>query len=56
MVFRSPDRSQPTVTVFELDDAEYRQVAHVVGAEAFEAQRPFPVRVIPTDLVAGLSP
>ena len=51
-----PDLDQPALTVFEPDGDEYRQVAHVVGAEAFEAQRPFPVRVIPTDLVAGLSP
>jgi len=52
----NPDRAQPTVTVFELDGGEYRQVAHVIGAEAFEAQRPFPVRVVPADLVAGLHP
>jgi len=34
--------AQPRSTVFEWDGGEYRQVAHVIGAEAFEAQRPFP--------------
>lgn len=51
-----PDRAQPALTVFELDGDEYRQVAHVVGDEPFEAQQPFPVRVVPADLVAGLRP
>ncbi len=51
-----PDLHRPALTAFELDGDEYRQVAHVVGAEAFEAQRPFPVRVVPDDLVVGLHP
>lgn len=52
----NPDRIQPVLTVFELDGGVYRQVSHVVGDEPFEAQHPFPVRVVPTDLVAGLRP
>lgn len=51
-----PDLDQPALTVFELEAGEYRQVAHVVGDEPFEAQQPFPVRVVPADLVAGLRP
>jgi Uma2 family endonuclease len=51
-----PNLQLPALTVFELDGAEYRQVAHVVGGEAFDAVRPFPVRVVLADLVAGLRP
>jgi len=51
-----PDQDRPALTVFELGGAEYRQVAHVVGGEPFEAQQPFPVQVVPADLVAGLRP
>jgi Uma2 family endonuclease len=51
-----PDRNEPALTAFELDGSEYRQVAHVVGGEAFASQRPFPVRVVPAQLVVGLRP
>lgn len=51
-----PDRERPVLTAFELEGAEYRQVGHVAGDEAFEATRPFPVRVVPSELVAGLRP
>ena len=51
-----PDRTEPALTVFELDGSAYHQVAHVVGDVPFEAQQPFPVRVVPADLVAGLRP
>jgi Uma2 family endonuclease len=51
------DPETPALTALELDDAgDYRLVADVVGAEAFVAARPFPVRVRPLDLVAGLDP
>jgi Uma2 family endonuclease len=33
------------------DEGTYRQAARVVGHEAFETDVPFPVRVIPADLV-----
>lgn len=51
-----PDPDQPTLTVFELAGGEYRQSARVIGTEAFDAERPFQVRVVPDDLVAGLRP
>ena len=51
-----PDPDQPSLMVFELDGAEYREVAHVEGGEAFDGERPFPVRVVPAELVAGLQP
>lgn len=37
----------PALTVLELGDGQYEQVAQVRGSEAFDAQRPFPVRVVP---------
>ena len=37
---------------FELDDTgRYEQVAEVKDAESFGAERPFPVRVVPRDLL-----
>ena len=51
-----PDPDQPALTVFELGAHEYGQVAYIVGGEAFEAERPFSVRIVPADLVAGLRP
>lgn len=42
----------PRVTAFELDKSgRYRQIAKVDGAERFEAQRPFPVRIVPAELL-----
>jgi len=51
-----PDRDKPEVIVFELRDGRYKDAAHVVGDEVFAAERPFPVEVIPSRLVAGLQP
>jgi Uma2 family endonuclease len=52
-----PEPQAPSVTVLELgDDGEYRQVACVVGDEELIVQRPFPVRLRPADLLAGLRP
>ena len=51
------DPETPALTVLELaGDGDYRQLADVVGAEAFVAVRPFSVRVCPLELVAGLRP
>lgn len=38
---------EPVLTVLELADGQYEQVAQVRGAEVFQAQQPFPVRVVP---------
>ena len=47
---------QPSLTVFELDgEGRYRQVAEVKGEDAFEAQQPFPVRVVPLELLGTLA-
>jgi len=46
-----PDPGRPELTVFELRDGKYQQVARVAGDEAFRAGRPFPVTVTPSALV-----
>jgi len=46
-----PDPVKPELTVFELRDGGYRQVAQVAGDEAFQAVQPFPVAVTPLALV-----
>ncbi|HEV2782228.1 MAG TPA: Uma2 family endonuclease [Actinophytocola sp.] len=46
------DPQQPAVIVFELDDSGYyRHVAEVKGEDAFQAERPFPVRIVPIALL-----
>lgn len=50
------DPQQPSLTVFELDaDGRYQQVAEVKGDEVFEAARPFPVRIVPVELLGTLA-
>ncbi len=46
-----PDADKPELTVFELVDGRYREVARVAGDEAFAAALPFGVTVIPSALV-----
>ncbi|MDQ2790328.1 MAG: hypothetical protein DLM60_09390 [Pseudonocardiales bacterium] len=49
------DPNVPDLTVLELDaDGRYQDVARVVGDEVFDALRPFPVRVVPTELLGRL--
>jgi Uma2 family endonuclease len=50
------DPVEPALTAFELDDAGiYQLAAKVEGADAFEAQRPFPVRIVPIELLGPLA-
>ncbi|GAA4551161.1 Uma2 family endonuclease [Amycolatopsis samaneae] len=50
------DPAEPELTVFELDeDGQYQQVAKAAGDEPFEAERPFPVRIVPRDLLGRLA-
>jgi len=49
-----PDPDEPELTVFELTDSRYELAAKVTGDDVFSAQRPFPVQVRPSDLVARL--
>jgi Uma2 family endonuclease len=51
-----PDMEVPTLTAWELDGGDYRQIEHVVGDEVFQPSRPFPVKFSPADLVVGLRP
>lgn len=51
-----PDPDMPELIVYELSGGRYERVAHVSGDEAFPAERPFPVEVVPSRLVAGLFP
>jgi Uma2 family endonuclease len=51
-----PDPDQPALTAFELAGPAYRQEAHAAGDTPWTASRPFPVTVVPADLVAGLHP
>lgn len=51
-----PDRTRPTVTAYDLHDGRYREIAAVTGHESWQASMPFPVTVIPADLIAGLDP
>lgn len=44
----SPDR--PELTVFELRDGSYRQIAQASGADALRIERPFPVELRPAKL------
>jgi Uma2 family endonuclease len=51
-----PDPDQPTLTAFELAGQGYREEAHTAGDASWTASRPFPVTVVPADLVAALRP
>jgi Uma2 family endonuclease len=47
------DPVEPGLTVFELDDmGVYLKVAEAKGAQVFEAERPFPVRIVPVELTS----
>lgn len=45
------DPDEPSLTVFELEAATYREVARVAGSETWEGTRPFPVAVRPAELI-----
>lgn len=50
------DPEEPTLIVYELNEnLIYHKVAEVKGSEAFEAERPFPVRVVPSELLGRLA-
>lgn len=46
------DPDGPTLTVFELDDTgQYQQIAQVEGDKAFDATQPYPLRIVPAELL-----
>jgi Uma2 family endonuclease len=51
-----PEVDRPELIAFDLRDGHYEQVAHVTGDQAFTATRPFPVEIVPAQLVAELLP
>lgn len=51
-----PHPDKPSLTVFEVADGDYTETAHVTGEESWTAEQPFPVRVVPAELVRGLRP
>jgi Uma2 family endonuclease len=51
-----PDLDRPALRAFELADGAYAEVSHVTADQGFHAELPFPVRVVPSQLVAKLRP
>jgi hypothetical protein len=47
-----PGPEKPRMTVFELRRGRYAQTAEVTGADSLDIVRPFPVTIVPADLVA----
>lgn len=45
------DPDEPSLTVLELVGGAYREVAVTRGAEGYQATAPFPVEVVPADLL-----
>jgi Uma2 family endonuclease len=50
----NPDLDLPSLRAFEFDGESYLEVAHVTGADAFRARKPFDVEIVPDQLVAKL--
>jgi Uma2 family endonuclease len=48
-----PDPDSPSITAYTLDGASYAQVGRAVGDDEFASDHPFPVVIVPADLVAG---
>lgn len=49
-----PDLARPSLTAFGLRGGGYEQMSRVAGEEIFRAERPYPVDIVPAQLVAGL--
>jgi Uma2 family endonuclease len=49
-----PDPETPALHALDLVDGRYIEVGCPSGKHPWQAQRPFPVTVVPADLVAGL--
>jgi Uma2 family endonuclease len=47
-----PDMDRPELIVFKLRSDSYEQTAHVIGAEEYHAEIPFPVTIAPSQLVS----
>lgn len=49
------DPQAPSITVFELADGRYEQVAEVKDTDVLSVERPFPVRIVPRELLGTLA-
>jgi len=49
-----PNLEKPTLQAFELVDDAYRDAAQAAGDMPYRAERPFPVEIVPSHLVAKL--
>jgi Uma2 family endonuclease len=47
------DPDEPSILALELQDGRYVEVANAHGPKAVEIERPYPVRLRPSDLVNG---
>jgi Uma2 family endonuclease len=48
-----PDPERPAITEFRLSDGAYREIATAAGPEPLVTDVPFPVQIVPAELVAG---
>jgi Uma2 family endonuclease len=51
-----PDPKLPELTVFELRDGNYQQIAQASGSTALRIEQPFPVQLVPTELTLPSRP
>ncbi|HEX7993063.1 MAG TPA: Uma2 family endonuclease [Streptosporangiaceae bacterium] len=49
----TPSLDKPRLVAYELSQGGYREAADVSGDQPFTASRPFAVRIVPSELVAG---
>jgi Uma2 family endonuclease len=47
-----PDMDHPELIVFELREGVYKQTAYATGTEEYHAEIPFPVTIMPSQLVS----
>jgi Uma2 family endonuclease len=48
-----PDPDRPSITAFGLTGGSYAEVGRAAGEERFASTTPFPVEIVPAELVAG---
>jgi Uma2 family endonuclease len=48
-----PDPSKPSITAYGLTGRVYAEVGQAAGEQRFAATTPFPVDIVPAELVAG---
>jgi Uma2 family endonuclease len=48
-----PDPERPSITAFGLTGGSYAEVGRAAGDERFAGTTPFPVEVVPAELIAG---